>query len=45
MSFPRGPYDTIIRLKGTVLSVLVALLILLPTFPVNLEQPKPRTFR
>ena len=36
MSFPRGPYDTIIRLKGTVLSVLVALLILLPTFPSQL---------
>ena len=32
MSFPRGSYDTIIPLKGTVLSVLVALLILLPTF-------------
>ena len=36
MSFPRGPYDTIIPLKGTVLRVLVALLILLPTFPSRL---------
>src|SRR5579864_4694417 len=36
MSFPRGPYDTIIPLKGTVLSVLVALLILLPTFSSRL---------
>jgi hypothetical protein len=36
MSFSRGPYETIIPPKGMVLSVLVTLLILLPTFPSRL---------
>ena len=36
MSIHRGTYDMIIPLKDTVLSVLVALLILLPTLPSRL---------